>query len=153
MPILNLKIPPVLLVIIFATLMWLASTALPQLQLPNTLKLITFAALTITGALITLAGVLSFRQANTTVNPTTPDAASSLVTTGIYRYTRNPMYVGFLLFLIGWGLYLSSLYALALTAGFIGYMNRFQIKPEEQALESVFGAEVTSYKQRVRRWL
>jgi len=62
----------------------------------------------------------------------------------MYRYTHNPMYVGFLLFLIGWGIFLSSLYALALILGFVLYMNRYQIKPEEKALESVFGSEISN---------
>jgi len=97
--------------------------------------------------------VVSFRKAKTSVNPITPDACSSLVVSGIYKKTRNPMYVGFLFFLIGWGLFLSNLFSLVLPAGFFLYMNRFQIQAEEQALESFFGAEYMAYKNRVRRWL
>ncbi len=63
------------------------------------------------------------------------------------------MYVGLLFILIGWGLFLSNLYSLALPAGFVLYMNRFQIRPEEKALEAIFGEEFLAYKIRVRRWL
>ncbi|MEH6652088.1 MAG: isoprenylcysteine carboxylmethyltransferase family protein [Motiliproteus sp.] len=149
----ELKIPPVLLVVIFAVLMWAASGLLPQLYIPLSLRIAAFAALAAIGAWIAIAGVRSFKMAETTVNPTTPNASSSLVTSGIYQRTRNPMYVGLLLLLVGWGVFLASLYALALTVGFVVYMNRFQIRPEERALESLFGEEVLSYQRQVRRWL
>ncbi len=150
---LELKIPPVLLVVIFAVLMWMASLSLPEIQAPSTLRVIVSTALAALGAIFTISGVVSFKKAKTTINPTTPNAASSLVTTGVYKYTRNPMYVGLLFLLFGWGVFLSNLYALALTVGFVLYMNRFQIKPEERALESVFGSGILNYKKRVRRWL
>ena len=150
---LELKIPPVLVTIVFAILMWLISMLLPGITTPNMFRiggLITFITV---GALFSISGVVSFRKANTSVNPITPDACSSLVTSGIYTKTRNPMYVGFLFFLVGWGLFLSNIYSLVLPAGFFLYMNRFQINPEEQALESFFGADYRAYKHRVRRWL
>jgi protein-S-isoprenylcysteine O-methyltransferase Ste14 len=150
---LELKIPPVLLVVVFAVLMWMVSLALPEIHVPSTFRVVVFAALTVIGAFFSISGVMSFKKAKTTVNPTTPKASSSLVTSGIYKHTRNPMYVGFLFFLIGWGVFLSNVYALALTVGFILYMNRFQIQPEERALESIFGTEILAYKKRVRRWL
>ena len=153
MPKLELKIPPVFLVVIVAVLMWIASLSLPEIQAPLIIRTAIFTALAAIGAIFTISGVVSFKKAKTTVNPTTPNAASSLVTTGIYKFTRNPMYVGFLFFLIGWGVFLSNLYALALTVGFVLYMNRYQIKPEEKALEAVFGSEILTYKKRVRRWL
>lgn len=150
---LELKIPPVLLVVIMAVLMWAVSRLLPQLYVPLSLRIVVFAVLAAIGAWIALAGVRAFKMAETTVNPTTPNASSSLVTSGIYQRTRNPMYVGLLLLLVGWGVFLASLYALALTAGFVLYMNRFQIRPEERALVSIFGAEVLTYQKQVRRWL
>ncbi|MAF83690.1 MAG: hypothetical protein CL797_06255 [Chromatiales bacterium] len=106
-----------------------------------------------TGGLFIVSGGLSFRKAATTFNPMTPNASSSLVIAGIYRSTRNPMYVGFLFILIGWGLFLSNFFSLALCAVFALCMNSWQIKPEERALESIFGAEYLAYKNNVRRWL
>ena len=150
---LELKIPPVLVTTVFAMLMWLISMLLPGITIPNMFRIGGLITLIAVGALFSIFGVVSFRKANTSVNPITPDACSSLVTSGIYTKTRNPMYVGFLFFLVGWGLFLSNIYSLVLPAGFFLYMNRFQIDPEEQALESFFGADYRAYKHRVRRWL
>ena len=104
------------------------------------------------GALVVVSGVFAFRRAGTTVDPTRPQAASSLVNTGIYRFSRNPMYLGMLLGLLGWAAWLTSLLAAFLVVGFVGYMNRFQIAPEERTLAAKFGAEFSAYKSRVRRW-
>lgn len=82
-----------------------------------------------------------------------PDSASALVTGGIYKITRNPMYLGFLLILLGWTVFLSNLFAYALLPVFVIYMNRFQIVPEENALDTLFGNEYRFYKSKVRRWL
>jgi protein-S-isoprenylcysteine O-methyltransferase Ste14 len=103
----------------------------------------------VTGAL----GVVSFRRARTTVNPTRPDSSSSLVLSGVYAFTRNPMYLGLLLVLVGWAIFLSNILAFLVLPGFIFYMNRFQIEPEERALASLFGREFDAYKSRVRKWL
>jgi protein-S-isoprenylcysteine O-methyltransferase Ste14 len=82
-----------------------------------------------------------------------PDASSSLVRSGIYTITRNPMYAGMLLMLCAWAVYLGSAWALVGPATFVAYMNRFQIAPEQRALEALFGASYTDYKAKVRRWL
>jgi protein-S-isoprenylcysteine O-methyltransferase Ste14 len=82
-----------------------------------------------------------------------PGASSSLVIRGVYTLTRNPMYLGFLLVLVGWAVFLSNTLAFLLLPVFILYMNRFQITPEERALASLFGQEFVVYKSRVRRWL
>lgn len=150
---LELKIPPLVLMIIWAALMALLALATPEVSVPDGAKGILSAAALVAGAAFAVLGVLAFSRASTTVDPTRPEASSVLVTGGVYRYTRNPMYVGFLFMLVGWGLYLSNAYALVFTALFIGYMNQFQIQPEEKALESIFGAEFLAYKHRVRRWL
>jgi protein-S-isoprenylcysteine O-methyltransferase Ste14 len=138
---------------ITAFLMWLLSVLLPQFQMvllgANGLAVLVFCA----GMVVAVAGVLSFRKAQTTVNPVSPHKASSLVISGIYRYTRNPMYLGFALWQLGWALFLSNVLALVMVPVFMLYMNRFQIRPEEAALEKLFGAEFTAYKQAVRRWL
>jgi protein-S-isoprenylcysteine O-methyltransferase Ste14 len=87
------------------------------------------------------------------MNPTKPSATSSLVTNGVFRFTRNPMYLSLLLYLVAWAVYLANWLALLLVPVFMLYITRFQIKPEERALSAQFGPEYASYKARVRRWL
>lgn len=106
-----------------------------------------------TGVCVALLGVASFRRARTTVNPLKPEKASALVMSGIYRYTRNPMYLGLLLALLGWAFFLSNALAFLSLPAFILYMNRFQIAPEERVLAARFGQEFAAYLSKVRRWL
>ena len=96
---------------------------------------------------------MEFRRGKTTVNPMTPEAASTLVTAGVYRWTRNPMYLGFGVALVGWAVWLANGAAFVPLFLYVLYMNRFQIGPEERALEARFGAAFTDYRKRVRRWL
>lgn len=106
------------------------------------------------GAVISALGVLTFRRAKTTVNPLKPHTASTLVTQGIYRYSRNPMYVGLLLVLAGWALYLQNLVALLIMPTiFVLYINKFQIAAEERALVALFGDGYIEYMRHVRRWV
>jgi len=109
--------------------------------------------LLIAALIIGLPAVLGFRRAKTTVNPLKPDAASALVVRGVYRWTRNPMYLAMLLLLIAWVCIVSNWAALAMLPLFVAYLNRFQIGPEERALQARFGAEFESYRRQVRRWL
>ena len=150
---LELKIPPVLVVVLFVTLMWLLSLLFPGTQISAKFRMLACVVLAGIGAFFAVSAVLSFKKARTTVNPTAPEACSSLVISGVYKVTRNPMYLGLLFFLLAWGLFLSNLYSLVLSAGFVLYMNRLQIQPEERALEACFGAEFLAYKNRVRKWL
>lgn len=150
---LELKIPPVLITAIFAVLMWLVTLLLPPTIIPDSYRLVISLVLLAAGAFFSLAGVLSFKRAGTTVNPITPGASAALVTSGIYKKTRNPMYVGFLFVLIAWGLFLSNGFALLLSLFYISYMNRFQVQPEEKALELLFGEVFLAYQNSVRRWL
>ena len=148
------KIPPLLLTGMIAVLAWAVAKVLPggAFAFPGQ----TFASLVlaICGAITCGMGVMTFRRAGTTMNPTKPNQASLLVTTGIYGISRNPMYLGFLALLIGWSLYLANAVALILVPiGFVAYMNRFQIAAEERALKALFGDEYVSYARRVRRWL
>ena len=150
---LELKIPPVLITAIFAVLMWLVTLLLPVGKIAGLFRLTASSALLAAGAFFSVAGVVSFKRAGTTVNPITPGACACLVTSGIYQKTRNPMYVGFMFLLIAWGLFLSSGFALVLSLLYIPYMNLFQIQPEEKALHTLFGEEFMDYQNRVRRWL
>jgi protein-S-isoprenylcysteine O-methyltransferase Ste14 len=97
--------------------------------------------------------MVAFRRARTTISPVKASAASSLVTTGVYRFTRNPMYLGLLLTLLAWAAFLFNPVALLFVPIFVLYINRFQIKPEERTLSALFGGEYGAYQERVRRWL
>jgi protein-S-isoprenylcysteine O-methyltransferase Ste14 len=150
---LELKIPPPAIALLVAAAMWGISRVTPLVELPALVRSIAGIALAVAGGGIALAGNVTFRRAGTTVNPFKPDTASALVTTGIYRHTRNPMYVGLALLLLGWAAYLCSIPALLGLPIFVLYINRFQIAPEERALTGLFGAAYTDYQARVRRWL
>lgn len=150
---LELKVPPAALAAIAAALMWSASSVAPAFDFPFPAASVSSAALALMGALTCLAGVVSFRRAKTTVNPTKPASASSLVVSGIYGYTRNPMYLGFLLILLGYAAFLSNVLALLVLPSFVLYMNRMQISPEERVLASLFSQEYAEYHAEVRRWL
>jgi len=150
---LELKVPPPVVGLLTAALMWLGAWTAPKLGFSFQGHSYLAGGVALGGAIVSLLGVASFRRAKTTVNPMKPESASSLVTSGIYRLTRNPMYLGFLLILLGWAAYLSNALAFALVPGFVLYINRFQIGPEERALASRFGPEFAAYKSRVRRWI
>ena len=150
---LELKIPPVLITSLFALLMWLVSRLTPAIPFSPELRITFLLFFFGLGACVGLVAVAAFRKEHTTVNPLTPESISSLVVSGIFRRTRNPMYLALLFALTGWGLYLANLLSLLLTIGFIFYMNRFQIQPEERALEEIFGAKFSDYKNQVRRWI
>jgi protein-S-isoprenylcysteine O-methyltransferase Ste14 len=150
---LELKVPPVALVLATAFVMWLASLAVPSFGVPVIARVSVSLVLVAAGVLIALTAVASFRRARTTVNPTKPSATSSLVSGGIYGVTRNPMYLGLLLVLLGWAAFLSNALAFLVVPAFVLYMNRFQITPEERTLSATFGAEFSAYKAKVRRWL
>jgi protein-S-isoprenylcysteine O-methyltransferase Ste14 len=150
---LELKIPPLGLVIIAALLMWLAAAYFPTLNFQFPFQSVVAWVIGLLGALACALGIIEFRRAKTTVNPIKPDSASSLVRTGIYSRTRNPMYLGFLLILAGWSIVLANILALLVLPGFVIYMNHFQIKPEERVLKSIFGDDFKAYCVEARRWI
>ena len=150
---LKLKIPPPVVALTVAALMWLIARAAPTLGFALPARRVLAACFALAGVSTAIAGVAAFRRVGTTVNPLRPEKASSLVVSGVYGVTRNPIYLGLLLVLIAWALLLSNILGLLLLPVFILYMNRFQIGPEEAALTSVFGPDFTTYKSRVRRWL
>jgi protein-S-isoprenylcysteine O-methyltransferase Ste14 len=150
---LELKIPPLLLVLIFATLMWLLPLFNQTIFINENITIALFLFFEVSGLVIILIGALAFKKAQTTVNPTKPETSSSLVKTGIYTITRNPMYLGMVTCLIGWGIYLGNPNSLFFIIGFILYMNQFQIKPEEKMLTTIFKQEFIDYRASVRRWI
>ena len=133
--------------------MWLSSSLGLPVVVPFGVRVSAVLALVVIGQSISISGMVSFRRAKTTINPSKPSAASSLVTSGVYRYTRNPMYLGLSVTLMGWAVFLSNPLALLAVPLLVLYVNRFQIVPEERVLSSLFGAEHTAYKEKVRRWL
>ena len=150
---LELRVPPPAVLVVVALLMWLVARALPSLafQIPAR------GALAIAIALIGLAAavfaVFQFRRAGTTPNPMKPHESATVVMTGVYRYSRNPMYLGDLLILAGWAIWLANVAGFAGLLLFVAYINRYQIVPEERALEARFGAAYLQYRRTVRRWL
>lgn len=150
---LELKVPPVAVTITLAAAMFVVSKVAPATTfiIPGRTGIAVGCALCSAG--IVLAGVVAFRANKTTVNPLDPGAASTLVSHGIYRYSRNPMYLGFLLALAAWAVYLSSVIAALFLPAFVAYMNRFQIQPEERMLLAKFGPAFSQYMKAVRRWV
>lgn len=151
---LELKIPPPLVAAITAAAMVSASLWLgPVLALPAGVRVGGALVLAAVGVGCDLAGLVAFRRAKTTVNPMAPHTSTHVVTTGIYRITRNPMYLGLVFILLGLALYLAAPWALLGPPAFAAYITRFQILPEERVLTERFGAAYTAYRSQVRRWL
>lgn len=150
---LELRIPPPLVGAVAAVGMWAITKISPGLRLPWFARLMAAGVLAALGVAVALGGVASFRRASTTVNPLKPEKSAALVTSGVYSFTRNPMYLGMALVLLGWSAYLSSVLALLGPILFAWYITRFQIIPEERVLDRLFGAAFADYRQRVRRWL
>ena len=150
---LELKVPPVAQVIITAAAMVGVSKVAPALKFSFNCSTALAIGLGVIGLGSGIMGVAQFKKAQTTPNPQTLEKVSSLVTDGIYRYSRNPMYVGLVLILLGWALYLSHFLAFVLVPVFMLYMTRFQIQPEERMMELKFGKKYQSYLSQVRRWI
>ena len=150
---LELKIPPLALVLLAGGVMWWIAWAVPAGDFAFPARLSFAAGAGVIGLAIAGMGIVSFRMAKTTVNPMKPDSSSALVVTGIYRLTRNPMYLGFLWILFGWGIFISNALTFLVLPGVVLYMNRFQIEPEERALTRLFGQAFVTYAKQVRRWI
>jgi protein-S-isoprenylcysteine O-methyltransferase Ste14 len=150
---LELRIPPLLVVAAAAALMWVVAHWFATARVNIFASGVVAAALALLGVALAAAGVIEFRRAQTTTNPMDPSSTTTLVTGGVYRLTRNPMYLGFTFILLGWAAFLSNAATLLVVAGFMFYLTRFQIVPEERALERAFGADFRAYRAVVRRWL
>lgn len=150
---LELKIPPLAIAAMLALSIWGLSTLFPagQVNFPGALWVA--AVLGTAGLLIPLCGVLAFNRQRTTVDPRFPHQSAYLVQAGIYQFSRNPMYLGFLLLLTGWAFYLGNGAGFLLLPLFVLYINRFQIEPEERILLEKFGTQYRDYLGKVRRWI
>ncbi len=150
---LELKIPPLALCAIFAIAILGLDNFVPSASVPFIAHRIAAIALMLLGLGLAIVGVVEFRRAKTTVNPLTPQRATSIVDSGIYRVTRNPMYLGMALMLLAVAVWSSTVLGYALVPLFCLYITEFQIKPEERALLAIFGQEFSTYMTKVRRWI
>tara|TARA_R110002051_G_scaffold150258_1_gene222871 strand:+ start:748 stop:1200 length:453 start_codon:yes stop_codon:yes gene_type:complete len=148
----RLKLPPLFITLITCLVMYFLALFLPFGTFNFTGRNYIMYFLLVLGGILEVISLLQFFIKKTSVNPISPDNASTLVVTGLYNFTRNPMYLGMLLLLLAWGLYLGNAFNMLVAAGFVSYMNNFQIKPEEEALKKKFGGVYKNYMIKVRRW-
>lgn len=151
---LELKVPPPVVGLLMAGAMWLVSvstSAAMLLDLPWRVE--AAIALATIGLAFDLAGLIAFQRGKTTINPMKPQATSTIIQSGVYRVSRNPMYIGMLFILSGWAVYLGHMMPFIFLPMFVLYLQRFQIVPEERALHAQFDPDYASYKKSVRRWL
>lgn len=149
----EMKVPPPLITLAVALLMWVAAPLFSSLDVAFGFRLAAAVLFLLIGVMMGVAGIAVMSRAKTTIDPRRPEEASALVTSGIYRYTRNPMYLGLLFVLIAWGFYLGNLLSLLLAFALVFWLGRFQIQPEERALSARFGKQFDDYRATVRRWL
>lgn len=149
---LELRVPPPILTLLTALVMWAGARNFPQYGRPGWLQAATL-GVAITGALLIPSGIISLRLARTTVSPTRPDRSKALVISGIFRLTRNPIYLGALILLTAWAMHLWQPQSFVALPVFAAWMHRFQILPEERALRAKFGDEFEAYARGTRRWL
>lgn len=148
----KLKFPPVVVVSFFGLFMYLLAKFLPFGSFLFTGRHYLIMALLIGVFFIFIRTLWGFYRIKTTIDPRNPSRVSHLVTNGLYKYSRNPMYLGMLMLLLAWGLWLGNAFNAILAAGFVSYMNAFQIIPEEKALTEKFGKQYVTYVKSVRRW-
>ena len=148
-----LRMPPVAVTGIFAVLMWSVSLFTPSVHPPLWLRIAGGLALAAMGLSVIAFAVKGFWEERTSVNPMDLDRISAFVTAGIYRVSRNPMYLGMLLCLLAFGWWLANPASLAVAVLFVPAMTRLQIIPEERALSRRFGSDYLAYCRTVRRWI
>lgn len=147
------KIPPPLVFLLVGAAMWAVARMTGRIPMQNGWRFAIAGAFAALALLFAAPAIAAFRRANTTVNPVDIESASTLVTGGVFRYTRNPMYVALTALLIAWTIWLVAPWAALGPVAFALFITRFQIIPEERALRAKFGRAFEDYAQRVRRWL
>jgi protein-S-isoprenylcysteine O-methyltransferase Ste14 len=147
------RVPPPLLTLALALAMWAAAPRAASPELAASWRTALALAVSALAAAFGLPALRAFRRAGTTVDPVRIDRASALVTSGIYRVTRNPMYVSLTLLLVAWALWLGALWAWAGPLALALWLDRFQIRPEEKAMTARFGDGYRRYQAQVRRWV
>ena len=150
-PSINKNIHPPVLTLIHLAIAYVAKWAIPiPHALPDFVRALGF-ALVVLGFLLGAASFVEFYKAHTTLNP--HGSVRKLVTSGVYRVTRNPIYLGFALMLAGFPLFSGTVWGALLVPVLIVNLNNLVIQREEAYLEKKFGDEYARYKSRVRRWL
>ena len=145
------RIPPPLIAMLCVLIIFLSRSIFPSFVFSYKLQLGIFVS-TI-GFLLLIVSIKSFFDNKTTINPLNLKKSTYLVTSGVFRFSRNPMYLGMLLFLLGTAIILNIIGGLIISILFIFYMNFFQIIPEEKALQNLFGKNYRNYRKTVRRWI
>jgi protein-S-isoprenylcysteine O-methyltransferase Ste14 len=149
----NTRIPPPVVVVIIAAMMWWLEKLLAVGAFTSDIQPLLAIVFMGSGIGMMLVAAFSFYKSKTTINPLDPSKASHLITTGLFGFSRNPIYLADLLVLIAWAIWLGNIFNIALLVVFIVYINRFQIAPEERALGILFGDAYREYCSRVRRWI
>lgn len=144
-----LKIPPPILFLLFSVVIFI----FPSVTQPNIFYRFLAVSFAVLGMVVSFCSVVAFRQKRTTVDPLDLNKTTELVTHGIYRFTRNPMYMGLVCLLIAWALWLGNVLALVNVWFFVCILTQFQILPEERILMQKFSKRFVDYQQRVPRWL
>ena len=150
---LELKIIPPVQLFISAILMVSLAAYFPQYQFKLSISLAIIMLLVFVAGIIGILALYDFRKHKTTFHPHTPEKTSTVVNTGVFSYSRNPMYIALVLLLIALGIYLQNYCSFIIIPLFIYYITRFQIIPEERMLDKLFPNEYKAYCQKVRRWL
>ncbi|UHQ18549.1 isoprenylcysteine carboxylmethyltransferase family protein [Lysobacter sp. KIS68-7] len=146
-------IPPPIAMVLAGVVAWLLSLLAPGLALHVPLHRTLAVLITLAGIALAIVAKRTFDRAGTTVNPLRPDQATQLVTTGVFRHSRNPMYVGQCLSLAGWCMWLDNALAWVAVPMLVAYLTVLQIKAEERVLSAKFGEAYAVYRSRVRRWI
>ncbi len=150
---LALKVPPIVVFIITVLGIAVTGLLLGNTELSLSVRWGWFIVFAVIGSAIAILGVRQFKKAETSFSPRHPNKASAMVSSGIFAYTRNPMYLGMAFVLVGFIGWFGHWQLVIWLLGFIAYLTQFQIKPEERVLIEKFGREYTNYTQRVRRWV
>jgi len=146
-----IKIPPPILVMILVSSNYFSSKKIDLIHLPNQ-DLISIIILLI-GILILINPIFKFIKSKTTIDPIKFKKVNKLIISGIYKYSRNPMYLGLLMIVISTSIFFLNIFSITTPFLFYYWMNRFQIKREEIFLTEKFGEEYISYKTKTRRWI
>ena len=146
-----IKIPPPLIVLTLIISIYFSSKKIDLINIPFQLE-ISFFILSL-GILVFINPVLKFIKSKTTINPIQFEETNRLVTSGIFKYSRNPMYLGMLMIIISTSIFYLNIYSILTPFLFVFWINKFQIKREEAFLAEKFGKEYLSYKNKTRRWL
>ena len=146
-----IKIPPPLIVLVLIVSIYFSSKKIDLINIPLQME-ISILILS-AGILIFVNPVLQFIKSKTTVNPIQFEEVNKLVTSGIFKYSRNPMYLGMLMIVLSTSIFYLNIYSILTPLLFILWINKFQIKREEEFLIEKFGDEYLSYKKKTRRWI